>query len=76
MPPTFCPLTIWAISLEFCRQPYILEADDLLGACYRKAMTPQKLWTLLFLHQNRAIRIVRFQGRSYTLIGYDLDWQF
>ena len=46
--PTCCPLTIWAISLEFCRQPHILEADDLLGACYRRAMTPKKLWTLLF----------------------------
>ena len=29
--------------------PPILEADDLLGACYRKAMAPKKLWTLLFL---------------------------
>ena len=46
MLPTFCP-TIWAISLEFCGKPSILEADDFLGACYRKAMTPQKLWTLL-----------------------------
>ena len=26
----------------------MLEADDLLGACNRKSMTPQKLWTLLF----------------------------
>ena len=26
----------------------ILAADDFLGACYRKAMTPKKLWTLLF----------------------------
>ena len=47
---TFCPPTIWTISLEFYRKPCILAADDLLGACYRKAMTPQKLWTLLFLH--------------------------
>ena len=30
------------------RKPSILAADDLLGACYRKAMTPKKLWTLLF----------------------------
>ena len=29
-------------------EPSILAADDLLGACYRKAMTPKKLWTLLF----------------------------
>ena len=29
----------------------ILAADDFLGACYRKAMTPQKLWTLLFLQE-------------------------
>ena len=47
--PYFCPLTIWAISLEFRRKPYILEAEDFLGACYRKAMTPKMLWTLLFL---------------------------
>ena len=32
-----------AISLEFCRKPYMLEADDCLGARYRKAMTPKKL---------------------------------
>ena len=24
----------------------MLAADDFLGACYRKAMTPKKLWTL------------------------------
>ena len=47
--PTFCPPTIWTISLEFYRKPSILAADDFLGACYRKAMTPKKLWTLLFL---------------------------
>ena len=50
MVPTFCPLTIWVIfSGVLCRKPYILEADDFLGACYRKALTPKKLWTLLFL---------------------------
>ena len=32
------------------RKLSILAADDFLGACYRKAMTPQKLWTLLFPH--------------------------
>ena len=48
MLPTFCPPTIWAISLEFYRKLSILAADDFLGACYRKAMTPQKLWTLPF----------------------------
>ena len=32
------------------RKPSILAADDFLGACYRKAMTSKKLWTLLFLH--------------------------
>ena len=26
----------------------ILAADDFLGACCRKAMTPKMLWTLLF----------------------------
>ena len=30
------------------RKPFILAADDFLGACYRKAMTHKKLWTLLF----------------------------
>ena len=112
MLPTFCPPTIWGISLEFYRKLSILAADDFLGACYirgrqlgdgmgggrnghfwgapifgqtlkntaffhkkvqnrgapktavpttthpipqlapsyyRKAMTPKKLWTLLFL---------------------------
>ena len=48
MLPTFCPPTIWAISLEFYRKLSILVADDFLGACYRKAMTPKKLWTLPF----------------------------
>ena len=48
MLPTFCPPTIWTISLEFYRKPSILAADDFLGACCRKAMTPKKLWTLLF----------------------------
>ena len=51
MLPTFCQPTIWTTSLEFYRKPCILAADDLLGACYRKAMTPKKLWTLLFLHK-------------------------
>ena len=40
-------------SLDFYRKPSILAADDFLGACYRKAMTPKKLWTLLFPHKNK-----------------------
>ena len=48
MLPTSCPPTIWAIPLESHRKLSILAADDFLGACYRKAMTPKKLWTLLF----------------------------
>ena len=32
----------------FCGKASILEADDFLGACCRKAMSPKKLWTLLF----------------------------
>ena len=51
MLPTFCPPTIWAISLEFYRKLSILAADDFLGACFRRAMTPKKLWTLLFPQQ-------------------------
>ena len=45
--PTFCLLTIGAISLESRGKPFILQADDFLGACCGEAMT-QKLWTLLF----------------------------
>ena len=26
----------------------MLEADDFLGACHRKALSPPKLWTLYF----------------------------
>ena len=48
MLPIFCLPTIWVISLEFCRKPYILEADDFLGACYRKAMTPKKAMDFTF----------------------------
>ena len=44
--PRISPPTIWVISLEFHGKPSILEVDDFLGACCRKAMTPQKLWTL------------------------------
>ena len=35
-------------SLEFYRRPPILEADDLLGACYRKAMTPKSYGLYFF----------------------------
>ena len=31
------------ISLESCGKHSILEANDFLGACCRKAMTPKKL---------------------------------
>ena len=42
MLPTFCPPTIWAISLEFYRKLPILAADDFLGAYASiKAMTPK-----------------------------------
>ena len=40
--------TIWTISLEFYRKPSILAADDFLGACYRKAMTPKKAMHFTF----------------------------
>ena len=36
-------------------KPSILAADDLLGACYRKAVTPRKPWTLLFPQLPRKI---------------------
>ena len=69
MVPTFCPPTVWTVSLEFYRKPSILAADDFLGACYRKAMTPKKLWTLLFL-QNGALKIASavLKGRNITKI--------
>ena len=38
------------------RKPSILAADDVLGACYRKAMTLKKLWTLLFLQRGGVVR--------------------
>ena len=66
MLPTFCPPTIWAISLEFRGKPFILEADDFLGACCRKAMTPKKLWTLLFpikVRQEKRAQRWTFWGR-------------
>ena len=53
--PYICQPKIWAISLEFCRKPFILEADNFLGACCRKAMTPKKLWTLPFPQHQRKI---------------------
>ena len=61
MLPAFCPPTIWAISLEFYRKLSILAADDFLGACYRKAMTPKELWTLLFPHIREAL-VTHFLG--------------
>ena len=62
MLPTFCPPTIWTISLEFCRKPSILAADAFWGACYRKAMIPQKLWTLYFFSKECRSRM-RMQSR-------------
>ena len=64
MLPTFWPPTIWTISLEYYRKPSILAADDFLGACYRKAMTPKKLWTLLFSPEN--LKIDTFWGGGGT----------
>ena len=36
-----------------------MEADDLLGTCYRKAMTSQKLWTGLFPQKQRKEEVLR-----------------
>ena len=47
-----------------CRKPSILAADDFLGACYRKAKTSKKLWTLLSLHREV----------SKTMIGRYCVW--
>ena len=46
--PTFFPPTTWAISFEFCGKPFLLEANDFLGACCRKAMTSKKLRSYFF----------------------------
>ena len=61
MLPTCCPPTIWAISLEFCGKPSILDSDDFLGACCRKAMTPKKLWTSL---SPKSLAILKCDGKS------------
>ena len=42
---------------DFTGNPTFLEADDFLGAYYRKAMTLKKLWTLLFPHLSVMIKI-------------------
>ena len=46
MLPTFCPLTIWTISLDFCAKPSSFGSRRFLRSI-RKAMNPQKPWTLL-----------------------------
>ena len=46
---TFCPPTIWAISLEFYGKPSILEVDDFLGARCTK-LWPPKSYGLYFFH--------------------------
>ena len=48
MLPTFCPPTIWAISLEFRGKLSILEADDCLGTCCRRGVTPPKAMDFTF----------------------------
>ena len=54
------------------RKPSILAADDFLGACCRKAMTPQKLWILLFLQTNaRKRRSENASKRKQTRANVD-----
>ena len=62
--PYILSAAIWAISLEFYRELSILAADDFLGACYRKAMTPKKLWTLLFPIRDVFTRFSACAGES------------
>ena len=62
--------------LELCGKPSMLEADDFLGACYRKAMTPKKLWTLLF---SPRIAGKNFYGQedfsdSEHFLNWPLNW--
>ena len=75
--PYVCPPTICAISLDFCRKPSILEADDfleLLGACKRKAMTPKKQWALLRTSSTTTRdRNLQFRGAVSTA-GSPLDF--
>ena len=62
------------MSLEFCRKPYSLEADDFLGACYRKAMTLKKLWTLLFLQLRSPLQKLCWQSREGETIA-NSEWE-
>ena len=64
MLPTFCPPTIWIIAPDFYRKPSILAAEGFLKACYRKAMTPKRLWTLLF--PNWVSKDVALYDRKYV----------
>ena len=54
MLPTCCPPTIWTISPGIYRNPCILAADDFLGACKRKTMTPQSYGLYFFSKMARA----------------------
>ena len=57
---------------SFIGKSNILEAEDLLGARYRKAMSPKKLWTLLFPHQLRfrSLGLDRFIRRQNPGAGW------
>ena len=50
-----------------------MEADDFLGACYRKAMTPQKLWTLLYPHLYLGSCAVSNRGGPFAAIVAVVD---
>ena len=45
-----------------------MAADDFLGACYGKAMTPQKLWTLPSFSPIETLRIAH---HNFMFLGHN-----
>ena len=51
---------MWFLGISnFVGNPTCWRPGDFLGACYRKAMTPQRLWTLLLFPRNLKRRVKR-----------------
>ena len=69
MLPTCCPPTMWAIYLKFRRDTSILETDNFLGTCCRKAVTPKSYG--LYLFPDFSSVLGEGKGRSW---GRREDW--